>query len=150
MNTKHLTDDELQHYALNSAGCDSTIAEHVLFCEDCKAAVETYRLLFTGISEQEAPAFDFDLSELVVKQLQPSSKPRLLPEDFFMYLFSFVMIVIAGAAMYFFWGNISELLSGAGNFAVYLTVASVTVLLIFLCIDQYKTYQQKMKALDLY
>lgn len=150
MNTKHLTDDELQQYALNSADCDSTFVEHVHFCEDCKAAVETYRLLFTGISEQEVPAFDFDLSELVVKQLQPSPKTKLLPEDFFIYLFSFVMIIITGVAIYFFRGNISELFSGAGNFAVYLTVASVAVLLVFLCIDQYKMYQQKMKALDLY
>lgn len=150
MNAKHLTENELQQYALNSAACDSAIAEHVHFCEDCKAAVETYRLLFTGISEQEVPAFGFDLSELLVKQLQPSPKSKLLPEDFFIYLFSFVMIVVTGAAMYFFWGNISELFSGAGNFAVYLTVASVAVLLVFLCIDQYKTYQQKIKALDLY
>ncbi|MEQ1799021.1 MAG: hypothetical protein ABL872_13795 [Lacibacter sp.] len=150
MNTKHLTDDELQKYALNIADCDSTIVEHVLFCEDCKASVETYRLLFTGISEQEVPAFDFDLSELVVKQLQPSPKTKLLPEDFFMYLFSFAMIIITGAMLYFFRGYMIELFSGAGNFAVYLTVASVAVLLVFLCIDQYKTYQQKMKALDLY
>lgn len=150
MNTKHLTDDELQQYALNSAGCDSAIAEHVHFCEDCKAAVETYRLLFTGISEQEIPVFDFELSELVVKQLQPSPKPRLRPEDFFMYLFSAAMIIITGAMLYFFRGYLIEMFSGIGNFAVYLTVASVAVLLVFLCIDQYKTYQQKMKALDLY
>lgn len=150
MNTKHLTDDELQQYTLNSGDCDSTIAEHVHFCEDCKAAVKTYRLLFTGISEQEVPVFEFDLSELVVKQLQPSPKPKLLPEDFFIYLFSFVMIIITGAMVYFFRGYLIELFSGAGSFAIYLTVASVAVLLVFLCIDQYKTYQQKIKALDLY
>jgi hypothetical protein len=150
MNTKHLTDDELQQYALNSADCSSTSAEHVHFCEDCKSAVETYRLLFTSISEQEVPAFEFDLSELVVKQLQPQSKTKLLPEDFFIYLFSFAMIVITGAMLYFFRRHMIELFSGAGNFAVYLTVASVTVLLVFLCIDQYKTYQQKMKAIDFY
>ncbi|MBK8087833.1 MAG: hypothetical protein IPK31_07740 [Chitinophagaceae bacterium] len=150
MNTKHLTDDELQQYALNSADCDAAIAEHVHFCEDCKAAVETYRLLFTGIGEQDVPAFDFDLSELVVKQLQPSPKPKLLPEDFFIYLFSFVIITITGAMLYFFRAYLIELFSSAGNFAVYLTVVSVVVLLIFLCIDQYKTYQQKMKAIDFY
>lgn len=150
MNTKHLTDDELQQYALNSEECESTIAEHVHFCEDCKAAVETYRLLFTGIGEQEVPAFDFDLSELLVKQLHPSPKTKLLPEDFFIYLFSFAMIIITGTMLYLFRGYMIELFSGAGNFAVYLTLASVAVLLIFLCIDQYKMYQQKMKALDLY
>ncbi len=150
MNTKHLTDDELQQYALNSADCDSTIAEHVHFCEDCKAAVETYRLVFTGISEQEIPVFDFNLSELVVKQIQPQPKTKLLLEDFFIYLFSFAMIIITGAMIYFFRAHILELFSGAGNFAVYLTIASVAVLFVFLCIDQYKTYQQKMKALDLY
>ncbi len=150
MNSKHLTDDELQQYALNSADCDSTISEHVHFCEDCKAAVETYRLLFTGISSQNIPAFEFDLSELVVKQLQPSAKTKLLPEDFFIYLFSFVMIVLTGAMLYFFRGYMIELFSGAGNFAVYLTLVSVAVLLIFLCIDQYKTYQQKMKTIDFY
>lgn len=150
MNTKHLTDDELQQYALNSPDCDAAIAEHVHFCEECKAAIETYRLLFTGISGQDIPAFDFDLSEVVVKQLQPSPKPKLLPEDFFMYLFAFVMIILTGTLLYFFRGFIIELFSGAGNFAVYLTVVSVAILLIFLCIDQYKTHQQKMKAIDFY
>ncbi|MEJ8841813.1 hypothetical protein WG954_05410 [Lacibacter sp. H375] len=150
MNTKHLTDDELQQYALNSADDNSTIAEHLHFCEDCKSAVETYRLLFTSISEQEVPAFEFDVSELVVMQLQPQSKTKLLPEDFFIYLFSFAMIVITGVMLYFFRRYMIELFSGAGNFVVYLTVSSVTVLLVFLCIDQYKTYQQKMKAIDFY
>ncbi len=150
MNTKHLTDNELQQYALNSAGCDLTIAEHVHFCEECNAAVETYRLLFTGISEQEIPSFDFDLSELVLQQLQPLPKPRLIQEDFFIYLFSFVMILAAGAVVYYFRWYMIELFSGTSNFTVYLTVSSVAVLLIFLCIDQYKSYQQKMKALDLY
>ena len=150
MNTIHLTDDELQQYALNSADRDSTIAEHVYFCEDCKTAVEMYRLLFTGISEQEVPAFDFNLSELVLKQLQPQPKTKLLPEDFFIYLFTFLTIILTGAMLYFFRGYMIELFNGAGNFTVYLTVASVAVLLIFLCIDQYKTYQQKIKALDLF
>ncbi len=150
MNTKHLTDDELQQYALNSPDRDAAIAEHVHFCEECKAAIETYRLLFTGISEQDIPAFDFDLSEVVVKQLQPSPKTKLLPEDFFMYLFAFVMIIITGTMFYFFKGYMIELFNSAGNFAVYLTVASVVVLLIFLCIDLYKTHQQKMKAIDFY
>ena len=150
MNTTHLTDDELQQYALNSADRDSTIAEHVYFCEDCKTAVEMYRLLFTGISEQEVPAFDFNLSELVLKQLQPQPKTKLLPEDFFIYLFTFLTIILTGAMLYFFRGYMIELFNGAGNFTVYLTVASVAVLLIFLCIDQYKTYQQKIKALNLF
>lgn len=150
MNTKHLSDDELQQYALNSADCNSNIAEHVHFCEDCNATVESYRLLFTGISEQEVPAFEFDLSELVVKQLQPQSKTKMLPEEFFIYLLSFVMIIITGTMLYFFGGYMVELFSGAGNFAVYLTVASVAVLLVFLCVDQYNTYQQKMKAIDSY
>lgn len=150
MNTKHLTDDELQQYALNSEGCDLTITEHVHFCEDCKAAVETYRLVFTGIREQEVPAFEFDLSEEVVKQLQTFPKTKVLPEDFFMYLFSFVMIIITGVMLYFFRWYIIELFRSADNFAVYLTVASVTVLLIFLCVDQYKIYQQKMEAIDFY
>lgn len=150
MNTTHLTDEELQQFAMNSSSFDSSIAEHVHFCEHCKEAVETYRLLFDGIHEQEVPAFEFDLSALVVKQLQPSPKLVALPEDFLIWLLAFVTVLFASGLSYFFWPSIKALFSNTGSIVLSLAISSVVVLLIFLCIDQYKTYQQKMKALDFY
>ena len=69
MNTKHLTEEEVQTYAIEEAACDVDVRDHVQGCQHCRARVETYRMLITVIKEQPEPAFDFDLSELVLSRL---------------------------------------------------------------------------------
>lgn len=150
MKTKHLSEEELQQYVLNNMGGDPEFTEHLQSCDDCKLAIENYRLLFSNITQQEVPVFEFDLSKLVLQQLEPSPKKEILLENFLMYSFSIAMFIIIGVLLYFFRVSLFDLFRGVGKLEIYITVASVMVLLILLCIDQYKTYQHKMKMLDLY
>ena len=50
---KHLTDEEIQRFLLDGQQSNSKMAEHLQVCNDCKARVDTYELLFAAIAEQD-------------------------------------------------------------------------------------------------
>ena len=149
MIAKHLTDDEIQQYALDKTGCELSIAQHIQHCEACEAKVETYQLLFSGIKQQPKPAFDFDVSELVLAQLAPG-KPWFSKERSFVYLLASVTILLTGTLSYIFRGYLASLFSGITTLLMYLISTTVLTVLILLGIDMYKNYQKKMNVLDFY
>lgn len=149
MITKHLTDDEIQQYALHRLNCETKIVEHIQLCEECMAKAATYQLLFTSIKQQPEPAFDFNLSELVLAQLS-APKPRVLPDNFFVYLLASVTILFAGTLIYLFREYLANLFTGIPPLLIYLIVTTVITVLIVLGIDMYKSYQKKMSLLDFY
>ena len=73
MITNHLSEHELQQYALNKPDCDKNIIAHAESCKDCQANVQAYLQLFSVIREQPKPAFDFNLQELVLQKI-PQAK----------------------------------------------------------------------------
>jgi predicted lipid-binding transport protein (Tim44 family) len=149
MITKHLTDEEIQLFALDKASSEPVIPEHLLLCEECKAKVAAYQSLFTAIKEQQQPAFDFNLSELILLQL-PQPKPKPLPENFFVFLLAFMAILLTGVFAYIFRGYLLSLFAGIKDLLIYLIATTVITVLIVLVIDMYKNYQKKMSSLDFY
>lgn len=149
MLTKHLTDDEIQLYALDDQGCEIKIIEHIKLCSQCKARAEAYQLLFTGIKQQPEPSFNFDLSALVLAQL-PS--PGAVPSrnNLAVYLFIFIGIVLMGTLFYIFRDYTITLFAGIASLVIYLILITVLTILVVLCFDLYKNYQKKMGALDFY
>jgi len=149
MLTKHLTDDEIQLYALDDLGCEIKIIEHIKLCSQCKARVEAYQLLFNGIKQQPEHSFNFDLSALVLAQL-PS--PGAVPSrnNLAVYLFIFIGIVLMGSVLYIFRDYMITLFAGIASLVIYLILSTVLTILVALCFDMYKNYQKKMGALDFY
>ena len=101
MVTKHLTDDEVQQYAIDKLNCEKRIVEHIHVCEKCRSKVEVYQLLITGIKQQSQPAFDFDLSKMVLQQL-PSPKTSIANDNALIWIFSFMGLAFLGGAIYLF------------------------------------------------
>jgi len=149
MLTKHLTDDEIQLYALDDQVCEIKIIEHIKLCSQCKARVEAYQLLFTGIKQQPESSFNFDLSALVLAQL-PSSRAVRSRNSLAVYLFIFTGIVLMGSLFYIFLDYIITLFAGTASLVIYLILITVLTILVALCFDMYKNYQKKMGALDFY
>jgi hypothetical protein len=149
MLTKHLTDDEIQLYAMNDQGCGIKIIEHVKLCSQCKAKVEAYQLLFTGIKHQPEPSFNFDLSALVLAQL-PSSRAIRSGNNLAVYLFILIGIILMGSVFYIFRDYMITLFSGIASLVIYLILSTVLTILVALCFGMYKNYQKKMEALDFY
>ena len=149
MKALHLTDEEIQEYALDNSAVDKATREHASTCRECKARVSDYQLLFAGIKQQPQPVFDFDLAELVIAQL-PSPKPVAAPGNSFIYIFVLAAIAITGAAIYYFRTYIATLFTSITPLLIYLAATTIITLAVILSMDMYRNYNRKMRALDFY
>jgi hypothetical protein len=149
MNTQHLTEEEIQQYALDDSGSNNKFGEHIHSCVQCREKAETYRLLFQGIQQQHQPAFDFDLTELVMAQL-PSPAPKATKENLLIYFFIIAAIVVTGLASYFFRGYVVTLFRSIAPVLAYLLITAFVTLSIVLILDMYKNYKNKIQVLDVY
>ena len=148
MVTKHLTDDEVQQYALDKSNSDERITRHIHFCDECRAKADVYQVMITGIKQQRRAAFDFNLSEVVLQQL-PSHKEQTSDR-----LLLWVLICIGfgfmGAALYYFEGSLIFLFKGIATIFIYLIIISAVTVFTWVFIDMYKKYSKEMKMLDSY
>ena len=145
---KHLTDDEVQQYAVNKSNCEKRIVEHIHLCEECRSKVEVYQLLINGIKQQPQPAFNFDLSKMVLQQL-PSPKTSIANDNALIWIFGFMAMAFLGGAIYFF-QSYFDLFESMRTIFIYLIVITAVTILAYLFIDMYKKYKNGMKVLDLY
>jgi len=145
---KHLTDDEVQQYAINKSNCEKRIVEHIHLCEECRSKVEVYQLLINGIKQQPQPAFNFDLSKMVLQQL-PSPKTSIANDNALIWIFGFMAMAFLGGAIYFF-QSYFDLFESMRTIFIYLIVITAVTVLAYLFIDMYKKYKHGMKVLDLY
>jgi hypothetical protein len=145
---KHLTDDEVQQYAIDKHHSEVKIVEHIHFCEICRAKVEVYQLMIKEIKQQPQPAFDFDLSKMVLQQL-PSPKTTIANDKALILIFGFMGIAFLGGVIYLF-QRYFDLFEGIKTIFIYLIAITAITVLVYLLIDMYKKYQKEMKVLDLY
>ena len=149
MVTKHLTDDEVQQYAVDKPNCEKRIADHIHLCEQCRAKAEVYRLMITGIKQQPQPAFDFDLSAAVLYQL-PTPASKMANDKLLTWFFIFLCTGLIGAASYFFRGFLGSMFKGMAAISIYLIAISAITVIAWVFVEMFKKYQKEMKVLDLY
>jgi hypothetical protein len=145
---KHLTDDEVQQYATDKPICEKRIADHIQFCELCRAKVEVYQLMITGIKQQPQPAFDFNLSEAVLKQL-PVPQPKAAGDRLLTWALIFISIGFLAGAAYYFRSYLAIMFEGVTAILIYLITISAITIITGVGLDMYKKYQKEMKVLDL-
>ena len=145
---KHLTDDEVQQYAVDKPNCEKRITEHIHLCEECRSKIEVYQLLITGIRQQPQPAFNFNLSELVVQQL-PSPKERT-NDRLLLWVLLFIGVGFIGAIFYYFEGSFVYLFRGIAAIFIYLIIITALTVITGLFLAMYKKYDSEMKLLDSY
>src|SRR5258705_1734489 len=149
MVTKHLTDDEVQVYVVDKQNVEMRIIEHMHICAACRAKVEVYRLLISGIEQQPQPVFDFDLSASVLKQL-PMSQPTVASDKLFTWILIFISVGFLAGAAYYFRSYSASMFEGVATILIYLIAISAITVIAALFFDMYRTYQKEMKVLDLY
>jgi hypothetical protein len=150
MSRGHLTDEEIQLYALDSAACEAATGDHVQSCKDCREKVAGYRLLVTGIMQQPQPSFDFNLSEAVLSRL-PASVSRQKEKAFNpVYLLIIGAVLLIAVTISLFNRYVPGLIEGILPLLLYLIVPSVIIMLVILIIDMHKSYRKKMTSLDFY
>ena len=146
MVTKHLTDDEVQQYVVDRQHCEMKIVEHIHLCRECKLKAEIYQSLVAGIKQQPHPAFNFDLSELVVQQL-PSPKQKT-NDRLLLWMLLFTGIGFMGTVLYYFEGSFVYLFRGIAAIFIYLIIITALTVFTGVFIDMYKKSNRELKLLD--
>jgi len=149
MKSAHLSEEEIQLYALDKSACDNVITGHASYCPECKARIADYEVLFKSLKQATPPSFDFSLAELVVPQL-PKIKPARSRDNIFTYAFALSIIAIPGTVLFYFRFFIEGLFAGIAPLLIYLTVTTIISLATILSVEMYKTYKKKMRILEFY
>jgi hypothetical protein len=147
MTTEHLSEQEVQQYALDRSCCGKKLAEHVEACAYCQANAEAYLQLFSVIHEQPKPFFGFDLSSLVLQQL-PNAKSKFSLNGFLIYLLVFASISVIAVPFYLFRKNLSNMFTGVLPMTIYLILISALTILVFQSFEMYRKYQKQMNILN--
>ncbi|UKB82300.1 hypothetical protein LF887_14940 [Chryseobacterium sp. MEBOG06] len=143
MKNMHLSEIEIQQYVLNKADCDNVITKHILQCQKCQSEVEFYQLLFTEIKEIPNPVFDFDVADLVIKQL-PQRKYLSLDKYFIALLSCISMILLC--TLIFVINHYFPTVFGAISILNFLLILIPTVFIIsFLYMDMKRNFDRQMK-----
>jgi len=143
----HPSEKEIQQFAIDKSDCSTTAIDHIESCAECLAEVSNYQLLFTGIIQQNKPAFDFDLSALVIPQLS-SVKTRLSPDQFISGFLIFFISCFVGVPVVLFNKYILNMFSDISPFFIYAIIGSATVIVIYKTLSMYKKYQKQMQLLN--
>lgn len=147
MRKGHLSEDEIQQYALNASGSEADIIEHVETCKTCKTRLANYRSLFAAIQEQPRPAFEFDVAGHVLSQLQGKTKGST-KMDWPLYLVISVVFSLIGVPLYWLRKDIAIMLAGMLPITIGLVTISGILILMFQCIDLFKKYKRRSDALN--
>jgi len=149
MKTNHLLESEIQQYSLDKLNCEKHIIDHIQSCENCRENVEAYSVIFSTIKDQPEPAFDFDLTEMVMQQL-PQAKPKVIADKTMIFVLSFIAVLSIGFTIVFFWSYFSDLITKITPMLIYLVITSIVSLMLFLGIDLISEYHKKLKILNYY
>jgi hypothetical protein len=147
MKTRHLTEKEIQEYAINPDKRDPIISEHLHSCESCKIKAANYETLFSSIRQQAKPAFEFDLAGLVLTQIEVkrpvASRPPVVD-----YLIGTIALTLLAAPFYIYRDLLSKIFEGTSVVVLYLIITTAITIIIFQIFMLYHKYQRQMNALD--
>lgn len=148
MITRHFSDEELQLYA-NNPGINETAANHLIECDQCRAALNNYQLLFEKLNEQQPPLFKFNLAGMVMPQVN-GVKPKHKKEHNLIVSLSLFVLLFSIFLCYLFKTFLPDLFQGMGAVSGYLSIAVIFAILCLLGFEQYRNYERKMRTLDYY
>ncbi len=142
----HLSDMNLQQYALNPADIEPDLISHISICNSCKQKAETYQQLFSAIEQQATPFFDFDLQNFVLSQIAP--RRRVSNSGFYVWLLILPAGLFISVSGWFFGDYLVNLITGISSMTLYLLLTITATFLSFQAFDMYIKYQKQMDALN--
>jgi hypothetical protein len=144
MNTMHPDETTIQLYASHPENCPVGILNHIAGCQHCLAQAALYKQVFTALQEAPAPAFEFNLSQLVLQQL-PKSKPAWSPA---FIITGFLLAAIIAIAGWYFQQEILQLFKGIVPVAIYLSVIVTAAIALFQGIEMYRRYEKLISNIN--
>jgi hypothetical protein len=146
MSKAHLLDSEIQQYVLEKSTCSEYLIDHITHCEDCQQKAQLYSLLVESINQQNKPVFDFNLSGLVMPQLQPANTKNSFDQALIISLITIATSL--GSSVFYLIGNdLIRIVSTITPMVAYLLYTIASFLFLFLFVAMYVEFQRKMKTL---
>jgi hypothetical protein len=141
--TTHLTEVEIQLYVAEREALSEQRLTHVELCPLCQASAANYALLFESIHNMEKPAFDFDLSKLVMSELPTHT--NIFPwSAIFISLLSISAVVVSAA---FFWSTLVLVIKNVSGILLAISATGASVILVFQLVEMLKAHQKNIDAL---
>ncbi|MCC8424392.1 hypothetical protein [Mucilaginibacter sp. UR6-11] len=145
MNKLHLSEEEIQQYALGRA--DLSTKEHIRSCAFCEARAADYRLIFSELDQLPKPAFDFNVASLVLAQL-PQPETSLDRRERWIYLLVFAALASIGIPVYLFRIYFFKMFTDILPEAMYLVILVTLFLLVFQGVEMFRKYQKQINTLN--
>jgi hypothetical protein len=133
----HPSDMELQQYAQDRGSCPNTVITHVEGCPHCRAAIAAYGQLFEALEQQPVPAFDFDVTALVMTKLPG--------ERNYKYVIAAIIFFVIAIPAYLFRKNAFYVFTGISTVAFALILAAAGVIMVLRMMTLYKHYQKRLQ-----
>ncbi|WP_439883439.1 hypothetical protein ACSX1A_09730 [Pontibacter sp. MBLB2868] len=143
MITAHLTETEIQLYVAEPKEIPEELKAHVQGCPVCQSKVDNYALLFRSIHNAPKPAFDFDLSALVMEQL-PVPKSTFPWAAILISILSFSLVAVSAV---FFWSSMIEVVKSISGILLAIAATGASVILVFQGFEMLKEHQKRMNTL---
>lgn len=144
MITRHCSDDELQLLAGGGELPDKAMRQHIESCAACQEQIAVYKTVISGIEQQPAAAFDFDLAEAVLEQIRPARKKipvrALRPA---------IIVVFTAVCLYLFRNNFVHLVNGSSGAFLLVSIIACIGIIVFKVLQIYRSYERQIEKLDL-
>ncbi|WP_343669081.1 hypothetical protein [Chitinophaga sp.] len=135
MNNEHLSEEQLQEYAMNPVA-----NAHVQVCHHCQLQIRAYQLLYSHIKAEELPALNFNTAAFIPAQL-PDVRKESRKESRYLYSLLAGAFALLMATLIACWSTISWLFSGIGIIGI------VLVLLVVIAIQLMDFYYTNRKQI---
>jgi hypothetical protein len=139
----HVTDAEIQMYVTEQDLLGTKQRVHIQDCAHCRAKAASYASLFNQIRNIQKPAFDFDLSALVMEQL-PAPK-RAFP--WAALLISILSIAAVAVSAVFFWSSLMAVMERVSILLLAAAAIGAVVVLLFQALEMIRAHHRQMNVL---
>ena len=145
MRDQHPTEKEIMQFVLDQENREPDVGEHINVCEKCRTKAETYQITFEGMNNLPTPAFDFDLSVLVMERIEVK-KAGYSVTDILIYSISAIAAI---SLIFIFIRYVAPIFSQFTVMGTGLVIVTALMISVFLLFESYKKHRRQMNMLDL-
>jgi len=145
MKIRHLSENEIQLHVTEDSKLSEELLTHLESCLVCQAELNAYKIIFTDFKKLKRPAFDFDLSDLVLDKISVI-RPKFPWATYFAVLLGIILLVISFAA---FSNYLIHVFKALPSILSIIIGTSALLIISFQSIEAAKTYREKINSINI-
>lgn len=149
MNQEHLSENELQQWALGQNASDQQLAAHIQACPACAAAAANYQALFSALHAIEKPAFKLDIDTQIMAHLPVATTTRSA-FPWLQLLLGAAAVAVLTITVLVMSSYLKEVFQGMDTMIFSLLMVVALTIALFQCREIWITHRRKMNQLKFY